>query len=213
MSISPEMQLQQLAAAVLIGFLIEILWELVGSFSDLQIPILSPLTEMLFLAGCLSALFVFGQALGRGQLRLFMLVATAGGFVLAKSFIGRKLRSIFTFAGKRVRETIVFLLSPLKKVENFFKILYANLKNWFTIIDNQKEGTDTKKPSLRRRKKISATGKVSDCHCFDGADSLRKFGSHAGCSSASSSGEYADSASDEGSGVEPSYSGVTIRYE
>ena len=105
------------------------------------------------------------------------------------------------------------ILLPLKKVKKIFKILYANAKNWFTITDIQQEGTDTKTPFLYKGKRSGATNKVSDRHCFDRVDFVRKRSPDTGNAAASSSGGSSDSTSGDRPGTESSYPGVTIRYE
>lgn len=220
MGVAPELQLYQLVSAFLLGVLLEMIWEAMDCIDSAGSAFLTGIVEILFLTAGLFAMFLLGQSIGGGQLRLFMLAAVLCGFCTAKALFGRKLRAGYKVIGGWIYKGIGILLMPikqmlilLKKVKKIFKILYANAKNWFTITEIQQEGTDTKPPFLYKGKRSGASNQVSDCDCFDRADCIQRGSPDTGCAAASSSGANADSAAGYRANAESSYPGITIRYE
>lgn len=220
MEIQTVQQLQQLLISLMIGAGWDILWEALSTIKPNKYKCVGFLSDVIFIGLCLGSLFVLIQGPGQGQLRLFMLLAAVLGFIIIHSLIGDAIRKFFHFILGLIVQIAHIVLKPLekflfpaKKVKIFFKNLYANEKNWFTITHKQQEGTDTHTPFLRKGTRSGAASKVSDRRDFGGPDSLWSNGAFASHGAAISGRDNTGTIAADRSRAESEYAGIAIRYE
>ena len=219
MGVVPVLQLRQLVGFLILGVLLAVIWEVTDECIG-RLGLLRRLHELLFLSVGLLSLFFFGQDLGEGELRVFMVLSAAMGFAGTNYLFGCRIRRVLRFVGRVAVRCSAVVMGPVsavfaraKKVKIFFKNLFANAKNWFTITDTQREGKERYTPFFRKGSRSGASNKMY-AGSGDG-------GAFAVCSHSADTGNPADHTGGKcraaAAGYRPdagnSNPGTTVRYQ
>jgi hypothetical protein len=218
MGVVAVLQLRQLVGFLILGVLLAVIWEVTDECIG-RLGLLRRLHELLFLSVGLLSLFFFGQCLGEGELRVFMVLSATMGFAGTNYLFGCRIRRFLRFVGRVAVRCSAVVMGPVsavfaraKKVKIFFKNLFANAKNWFTITDTQQEGKEKHTPFLHKGKRSGASNKIHDRSGCGGAFALCRRCGDTGDPAAGRGGKHRAAASGNGAGTGSSHSGVGVRY-
>ena len=127
-----SMQLTQLAAALLTGCGLGLLYQLLGLLRRRGGRIWAAGCDALFCAAAGIALFLMGMGPGQGTLRLSMMAAAAAGasayFALASRAVGPVMERALSLLHKAAR----LAAAPICSVYKIFRSAAKNLKNVFS---------------------------------------------------------------------------------
>ena len=125
-------QLQQFLCAILLGGVLGLLYDLLRPLRALGGPVWNGLLDALISVTAVGTEFLFIMA-GDGELRLFILLGTAGGAVLFFTLLSRPLRPVWDFWFRFFTAPIHFLWKTFMKIAKFCKKLFSFSTTWFTI--------------------------------------------------------------------------------
>jgi len=141
MEISIAQQAYAFAGAILLGFAIGVLYDLLRLFRlRVPVPVLGPVLDLLFWAAVVAALFVYATGATGGQMRIYVLLSVFGGavvyFVTLSAWIlslGNLVADGAAFLGRLVKLPFRFLFFCAKKIEKNLKNLFLYRRKWFKI--------------------------------------------------------------------------------
>ncbi len=141
MELSVAQQASSLAGAILLGFAIGVLYDLLRLVRvRLGLPLLGSALDLLFWAAVVAALFVYATNATGGQMRIYVLLAVFGGavvyFVTLSDWIlglGNLIADGAAFLGRLMRMPVRFLIFCAKKLEKNLKNLFLYRRKWSKI--------------------------------------------------------------------------------
>lgn len=141
MEISVAEQAAAFAGAILLGFAIGVLYDLLRLFR-VRVPIsfLGPALDLLFWVVVVAALFLYAADATGGQVRIYVLLSVFGGavvyFVTLSAWIlglGNLIADGAAFLGRLVRLPFRFLYFCVKKIQKNLKNLFLYRRKWSKI--------------------------------------------------------------------------------
>lgn len=148
-------QFAQAAVSVLAGALLGLYYDLLSlPRALLRGGVSTAICDLLFSLGALLGLFTLGLGPGEGELRIFMLLAAAAGFLLWELSAGRQIRRGALRLSELLRKGAKNAASAQKMRaygKKICKKLFPSAARWFTIRRNRRA----------QRKQLRAEGKAS----------------------------------------------------
>lgn len=134
-------QLVQAAASLSLGLAAGLFYDLLRAVRErVRAPAFTLLADILFVLVCAALLFLCGLTAGEGRQRLFMtMLAVLGGALYFRTVsraalvIFRLLANAGAFLLRCAAFPVLFCLTFLKKVNNFFKKYFQNAKKRYKI--------------------------------------------------------------------------------
>ena len=168
MELSVAQQASSLVGAILLGFAIGVLYDLLRLLRvRLHIPCLGSVLDFLFWVAVVVALFLFAANATSGQMRIYVLLSVFGGaivyFVTLSVWIlslGNLIADGMAFLGRLMKLPICFLFFCAKKLEKNLKNLFLYRRKWSKIEATFK--TMEKLAQLR-----AARNEEGECHACD----------------------------------------------
>lgn len=141
MEISIAEQASAFAGAILLGFAIGVLYDLLRLFRvRLPIPFLGPVLDLLFWGAVVAALFLYATGATGGQMRIYVLLSVFGGavvyFLTLSAWVlglGHLIADGIALLGRIMKLPFLFLRFCAKKIEKNFKNLFLYRRKWFRI--------------------------------------------------------------------------------
>ncbi|MBO4914327.1 MAG: hypothetical protein J5449_03890, partial [Oscillospiraceae bacterium] len=136
MRVETDEQLRMLAAALLLGMALALLYDLLRAlrFRRRSRPGLTAALDALFCAALILSLGVFAMRVGGGELRLYALLAAAAGAVLYFSAFAPLLRPMWEFWAGTLVELLRLLRAPLRMIKKFHTNLHKIAKRYFIFL-------------------------------------------------------------------------------
>ena len=151
-------QLAQAAVSVLAGALLGLYYDLLRlPRALLRGSLCTALCDFLFCLGALLGLFTLGLGPGEGELRIFMLLAAAAGFLLWERSVGHLMQRGTGMLSDLLRKAAKKAASAQKMRaygKKICKKLFPSAARWFTIRRNRR----AQRRALRAQGKVSAAG-------------------------------------------------------
>ena len=141
MELSVAQQASSLVGAILLGFAIGVLYDLLRLLRvRLHIPFLGSALDLLFWVATVAALFVYATGATGGQMRIYVLLSVFGGatayFVTLSPWIlslGNLIADAAAFLGRLMKLPVRFLHFCAKKLEKNLKYLFLYRRKWSKI--------------------------------------------------------------------------------
>lgn len=141
MEISVAQQAASFAGAILLGFAVGVVYDLLRLFRvRLPIPFLGPVLDLLFWVVAVAALFLYATGATGGRMRIYVLLSVFGGavvyFVTLSAWIlslGNLIADGAALLGRLMKMPFRFLYFCAKKIEKNLKNLFLYRKKWFKI--------------------------------------------------------------------------------